>query len=97
MFKHSIPYKHDVSEQVSDDLRKVITRESPDFAKVLPRLLWISQLHIKPGRLDFYGDPLSRAPPDLFVTREEAKIALRDAGLCYQKCCELFERVMGKT
>jgi len=97
MFKQFIPHKHDVSGQVSDKLRKAIARKSSDFARILPRLLWISQLHIKPDRLDFYGDPYSQAPPDLFVTQEEAKITLRDAGLCYGKCCELFEKVVGKT
>lgn len=39
MFKQFIPHKHDVSEQVLDNLRKAIAKKSPDFAKILPRLL----------------------------------------------------------
>lgn len=97
MFQQKIPYVHDVSDQVSEKLRKRINKQSPDFGRILPRLLWISQLHIKPGRLDFYGDPLSQAPPDLFVTQNEAKIALENAEFCYNRCCELFENVMKKS
>lgn len=97
MFQQKIPYVHDVSDQVSEKLRNRIKKQSPDFGRVLPRLLWISQLHISPDRLDFYGDPLSQAPPDLFVTKNEAKIALENAEFCYKKCCELFENVMKKS
>lgn len=96
IFQLDIPRNHDVSEDVSKKLRDKIQHQCPNFSKELPRLLWISQLHIRPGRLDFYGDPLSRAPSDLFVTPEEGKIALRDAEICYSKCCELFEDVMRK-
>lgn len=97
IFKNNVPHVHDVSEKLSDDLRNQITQKAPNFAEDLPRLLWISQLHIRPGRLDFYGDPSSLAPPDLFVTKEEANVALRDAEMCYQKCCGLFENIMKKT
>lgn len=102
MFQENIPFKHDVSEHflrsgASKNIRKQIRRRSPDFIEALPRLLWISQLHIQPDRLDFYGDPLSRAPPDLFVMPREAKVALNDAEICYQKCCKLFDTVMRKT
>ena len=97
IFQLDAPRSHDVSEDVSKKLRDKIRHDVPNFAEVLPRLLWISQLHIRPGRLDFYGDPLSRAPSDLFVTPEEGQIALRDAEICYKKCCELFEEVMRKT
>lgn len=99
MFERNIPWKHDVSEYFSEDLRRGILKQSPKFAEVLPRLLWISQLNsprTRP-RLDFYGDSLSRAPPDLFITPDEAKVALTNAELSYRKCCELFDKVMRKT
>ena len=67
---------------------------STDFAKTLPRLLWISQLNTRPGRLDFYGDPINLAPSDLFVTPEEGLTALRDAEICYKQCCAVFEEIM---
>lgn len=102
MFEQNIPYVHDVSKYflkagASQKLRKDISKQSPDFIEILPRLLWISQLHIRPERLDFYGDPWSQAPPDLFVTKDEAQVAMTDAEICYQKCCRLFDRVMRKT
>jgi len=94
MFKLVLPREHDVSLHFSQGLRQQIARVSPDFAAALPRLLWVSQQHISPDRFDLYGDPDSQTPPDLFVTLNEATIALENARLCYQQCCNLFEKVM---
>jgi HEPN domain-containing protein len=96
LFQKTVPHTHEVSEEVSIGLRQQICRKAPEFIEDLPRLLWISQLHIRPGRLDFYGDPISRAPSDLFITQEEGITALKDAELCYQKCCKLFEKMAEK-
>jgi HEPN domain-containing protein len=94
MFDLVLPREHDVSLQFSQHLREKIEQKSKTFFAALPRLLWISQQHISPDRLDLYGDPNSRTPPDLFVTANEAKIALDNAVQCYQRCCELFDEVM---
>lgn len=94
MFGLVLPREHDVSLQFSQHLREQIERKSPEFHAALPRLLWISQQHISPDRFDLYGDPNSRTPPDLFVTPNEAKMALDNAIQCYQRCYALFDKVM---
>jgi len=96
VFQMNVPHKHDVSKEISKNLRYKIRHDAPNFEGDLTRLIWISQLHIRSDRLDFYGDPLSLAPSDLFVTPEEGKTALNDAEICYQKCCQLFEEIMQK-
>jgi len=96
IFKMTVPHKHDVSKEIDKNLRYKIRSEVPAFEKEVTRLIWISQLHIRPDRLDFYGDPLNLTPPDLFVTPEEGKTAVSDAEICYQKCCQLFEEIMKK-
>jgi len=94
MFKLVFPREHDVSLHFSQGLRQQVARASPDFSSALPKMLWISQQYISPDRFDLYGDPESQTPPDLFVTPNEATIALENARFCYQQCCNLFEKVM---
>lgn len=96
-FEHTIPHEHDVSGHFSKKLRNRIGNKLPTFMDDLPRLLWISQLHSRLDRLDFYGDPLSQTPPHLFMTPDEAQVALKHAELCHRKCCELFDCVMRKA
>lgn len=96
MFHQTYQYKHDISQHFSHKLRQEISKKSSLFIKHLPRLLWISQRHLQPSRIDFYGDPISMSPPDLIITPNEAKSALIDARFCYNRCCKLFDIVMRK-
>ena len=96
ILERRFPPDHDVGKSFSKDMLDSMVRKLPSFANVLPRLLWISQQyspHTRP-RLEFYGEPLNLASPDLFITPDEAKIALANAELCYRECCEFFDNVM---
>lgn len=96
VFGKTFPHSHDIGRGFAPDLRQTIEKVSPEFAKSLPKLLWVSQQCIGPDRFDLYGDPESKTPPDLIVTETEAVNALNNAKFCHQQCCELFEKVMGE-
>lgn len=65
--------RHDVD--FPPDLRKRVSKIILRFP--FSRLLWISQHHLRPDRIDFYGDEISFIPPYEVVNRNEAKNSFR--------------------
>jgi len=89
VFGMTFKYEHDVKFQ--EDIRKKIQEVIPDFP--LSRLLWICQQHVRPARIDFYGDELGFVPSYSFMEKDEARTAINDARYCYEKSTLLLDSV----
>lgn len=85
--------RHDIA--FSENLRQRVLKVVPNFP--FSRILWICQRHIRPARMDFYGDELGFEPSYSFVDKDEAENALNATQYCYGNATLLLDRILGKT
>lgn len=90
VFRMCFTRRHDVDFPA--DLRQRASKIIPRFP--FSRLLWISQHHLRPDRIDFYGDEISLVSPYMVVREKEAKAILKEAQYCYEHASKLFDQAM---
>lgn len=73
----------------SENLRRRVLKEIPDFP--FSKLVWICQQHVRPARMDFYGDELGFTPASSIVEKSEADKAINDGQYCYENATLLFD------
>lgn len=86
-FRMSFEKVHDIV--FPEKLRRKVCKEIPDFP--FSKLIWICQQHVRPARMDLYGDELGFAPAYSFVERSEAEKAIDDSRFCYENSTSLLD------
>lgn len=81
---------HDID--FPEKLRQRILKVAPDFP--FSKLLWICQRHVRPARMDFYGDELGFEPSYSIVDEDEVGKAISDARYCYDNSTLLLDNFL---
>jgi HEPN domain-containing protein len=91
-FGETFAKEHDItkSKEGLSKVRRQIRDEMPDFP--LEKLLFVSQKHIRPDRVDFYGDPENAIPADMVINEAEARTAFQDSIFTNHECMRLIDK-----
>lgn len=72
-----------------EKLRKKVLKKVPSFP--FSKLVWICQQHVRPARMDFYGDELGFTPAYSLVEKSEAEKGINDGQYCYANSTLLLD------